>query len=51
MAEAKKQNNGNYSAENITWLEGLEAVRHRPWHVYRRHGPHRLVRLGARGSR
>src|SRR4028119_2439116 len=30
MAEAKKQNNGNYSAENITWLEGLEAVRHRP---------------------
>ena len=29
MAEAKT-NNGNYSAENITWLEGLEAVRHRP---------------------
>ncbi len=25
-----KTNNGNYSAENITWLEGLEAVRHRP---------------------
>jgi DNA gyrase subunit B len=23
-------NKGNYSAENITWLEGLEAVRHRP---------------------
>ena len=21
---------GNYTAENITWLEGLEAVRHRP---------------------
>jgi DNA gyrase subunit B len=24
------KNDGNYSAENITWLEGLEAVRHRP---------------------
>ncbi len=30
MAQAKTQNNGNYSADNITWLEGLEAVRHRP---------------------
>ncbi len=29
-ASAKAQNNGNYSADNITWLEGLEAVRHRP---------------------
>ena len=23
-------NKGNYAAENITWLQGLEAVRHRP---------------------
>ena len=30
MAQAKTQPNGNYSADNITWLEGLEAVRHRP---------------------
>jgi DNA gyrase subunit B len=31
MAEnAKKTPGGNYTAENITWLEGLEAVRHRP---------------------
>ncbi len=31
MAQDKATtNNGNYSAENITWLEGLEAVRHRP---------------------
>ena len=30
MAQAKTPNNGNYSADNITWLEGLEAVRHRP---------------------
>ena len=30
MAQAKTQNDGNYSADNITWLEGLEAVRHRP---------------------
>jgi DNA gyrase subunit B len=31
-AEAKKsaKGQGNYSAEDITWLEGLEAVRHRP---------------------
>ncbi|PQV63989.1 DNA gyrase subunit B [Abditibacterium utsteinense] len=29
MAEATK-NQGNYNAENITWLEGLDAVRHRP---------------------
>ncbi len=26
----KKPTNGNYTAETITWLEGLEAVRHRP---------------------
>lgn len=26
----KKKNTGNYGAEDITWLEGLEAVRHRP---------------------
>jgi DNA gyrase subunit B len=34
MAEAKAKSSekgqGNYSAEDITWLEGLEAVRHRP---------------------
>ena len=31
MAETKKPvEGGNYTAENITWLEGLEAVRHRP---------------------
>ncbi len=30
MADIKKTNDGNYSADNITWLEGLEAVRHRP---------------------
>ncbi len=38
MAETKtppappvgKKEGGNYTAENITWLEGLEAVRHRP---------------------
>ncbi len=31
-AEAKSsgKGQGNYSAEDITWLEGLEAVRHRP---------------------
>ncbi len=29
MAEATTVQ-GNYNAENITWLEGLEAVRHRP---------------------
>lgn len=31
-AEAKSSDKGqgNYSAEDITWLEGLEAVRHRP---------------------
>ena len=31
MAETKTPLvGGNYTAENITWLEGLEAVRHRP---------------------
>ncbi|HEX8835221.1 MAG TPA: DNA topoisomerase subunit B [Abditibacteriaceae bacterium] len=33
MSEVTKKpaaGNSNYSAENITWLEGLEAVRHRP---------------------
>ncbi len=31
MAETKTPvEGGNYTAENITWLEGLEAVRHRP---------------------
>jgi DNA gyrase subunit B len=32
MSETTKKSspNGSYSAENITWLEGLEAVRHRP---------------------
>ncbi len=33
MAETKTKTplvGGNYTAENITWLEGLEAVRHRP---------------------
>lgn len=32
MASSKKKGKGqgNYSAEDITWLEGLEAVRHRP---------------------
>jgi DNA gyrase subunit B len=32
MSDATKKAaaRGNYSAENITWLEGLEAVRHRP---------------------
>ena len=34
MAETKtplaEKIGGNYTAENITWLEGLEAVRHRP---------------------
>src|SRR4028118_123586 len=32
MSETTKKPspNGSYSAENITWLEGLEAVRHRP---------------------
>jgi DNA gyrase subunit B len=32
MAQTPKNSSGNsgYSAENITWLEGLEAVRHRP---------------------
>ncbi|RYG68637.1 hypothetical protein EON80_11225 [bacterium] len=29
MADTPKKT-GNYNAENITWLEGLEAVRHRP---------------------
>lgn len=29
MAEKTKEG-GNYGAENITWLEGLDAVRHRP---------------------
>jgi len=28
--ESSKKGQGNYSAEDITWLEGLEAVRHRP---------------------
>jgi len=30
MAETATKPGGNYTAENITWLEGLEAVRHRP---------------------
>ena len=30
MASSDKKGKGNYSAEDITWLEGLEAVRHRP---------------------
>lgn len=29
-AVGKSPGGGNYTAENITWLEGLEAVRHRP---------------------
>ena len=28
--DKNKKGQGNYSAEDITWLEGLEAVRHRP---------------------
>jgi len=28
--ESSKKTTGNYGAEDITWLEGLEAVRHRP---------------------
>jgi len=28
--DKSKKGQGNYSAEDITWLEGLEAVRHRP---------------------
>jgi DNA gyrase subunit B len=30
MADKKTQNTGHYSASDITWLEGLDAVRHRP---------------------
>jgi len=30
MSETTKKSHGGYTAENITWLEGLEAVRHRP---------------------
>ncbi len=30
MASSDTKGKGNYSAEDITWLEGLEAVRHRP---------------------
>ena len=30
MAETTKKPGSGYTAENITWLEGLEAVRHRP---------------------